>query len=179
MPLDRCLLPLAMGAAALAAGCASTTRLPSDHAGAEATAPAAEVGAAPAAEVRAAPALPAVTLDRYKQQVARKIVASHPASFEGDLPPILKSIVVLDITVDREGKLVRTVVRRSNGYKELEQTALESVHKAAPLPAPSLAVHRGGATVSYLETWLFRADGRFQIRSLAEPQKVAAGPDSK
>jgi protein TonB len=171
MPLDRCLLSLAMGAAALAAGCASTTQLPSDHAGAEAT--------APAAEVHAAPALPAVTLDRYKEQVARKIVASHPASFEGDLPPILKSIVVLDITVDREGKLVRTVVRRSNGYKELEQTALESVRKAAPLPAPSLAVHRGGATVSYLETWLFRADGRFQIRSLAEPQKVAAGPDSK
>jgi protein TonB len=160
--------PLALAAAALAAGCASMSQPPSDRAATE-----------PAAEAAAAPAAPAVTMDGYKRQAARKIVASHPASFEGDLPPILKSVVVLDLTVDRDGKVVKASVRRSNGYKDLEQTALESVRKAAPLPAPSLAVHRGAATVSYVETWLFRADGRFQIRSLAEPQKVVAGPDTK
>jgi protein TonB len=174
MSLDRLLRPLAIAATALAAGCASMSQPNADRAAAETTAPSA-AQSAPAA----APALPAVTLEGYKRQAARKIVSAHPASFEGDLPPILKSVVVLDISVDREGKVVRAAVRRSNGYKQLEQTALESVRKAAPLPAPSVAVHRGGATVSYLETWLFRDDGRFQIRSLAEPQKVVAGPDAK
>jgi len=168
MLLHRSLRPLALAAAAFAAGCASMSQPPTEGA-----------AAGPAAEAAAAPALPAVTLDGYKRQAARKIVAAHPASFEGDLPPMLKSVVVLDITVDRDGKVVRASVRRSNGYKDLEQTALESVRKAAPLPAPSVAVHRGATTVSYVETWLFRADGRFQIRSLAEPQKVVAGPDAK
>jgi protein TonB len=171
MLLHRSLRPLALAAAAFAtlvAGCASVSQPPSER-----------TAAGPAAEAAAAPALPSVTLDGYKRLAARKIVAVHPASFEGDLPPMLKSVVVLDITVDRDGKVVRASVRRSNGYKDLEQTALESVRKAAPLPAPSVAVHRGATTVSYVETWLFRADGRFQIRSLAEPQKVVAGPDAK
>jgi len=172
MPRYRFMRPLALAAAAalaaLAAGCASMGEPPSDRAAVE-----------PAAEAAAAPTPPSATLDGYKRQAARKIVAAHPASFEGDLPPMLKSVVVLDITVDRNGKVVKASVRRSNGYKDLEQVALESVRKAGTLPAPSVAVHRGAATVSYVETWLFRADGRFQIRSLAEPQKVVAGPDAK
>jgi protein TonB len=87
---------------------------------------------------------------------------------------MLKSVVVLDLTVDRDGNVVKATVRRSNGYKELESVALASVRRAGKLPAPSVAVHRGASTVTYLETWLFRADGRFQIRSLAEPQPVTA-----
>ena len=76
-----------------------------------------------------------------------------------------KSIVVLDITIGRDGTLERVTVRRSNGFKQLEARALESVRQAAPYAAPGLLVRHGGS-VNFLETFLFRADGRFQIRSL-------------
>jgi len=46
---------------------------------------------------------------------------------------------------------------------------LQSVQLAAPFPRPgTLAQRRGLAEFS--ETWLFRADGRFQLRSTAELQ---------
>jgi protein TonB len=49
----------------------------------------------------------------------------------------------------------------------LEDRALESVHRAAPFDAPSSQLLRGGS-VHFLETFLFRDDGRFQIRSLVQ-----------
>jgi protein TonB len=162
---DRMIRAAALAAVALSAGCASLTSTPPDGA-----AP----GAQPAAQAPAAGGVPALTMDGYKKQAAKHIVAASPQAFEGRLPEILKSVVVLDLTVDREGKVVKASVRRSNGYKELEATALESVRRAGRLPAPTLAVHRGASTISYVETWLFRDDGKFQIRSLAEPQPVTA-----
>ena len=151
---------VALAAVALSAGCASLTSAPP---GGTAT------DAQPAAG-----GIPALTLDGYKKQAAKHIVATSPEAFDGRLPEILKSVVVLDLTVDRDGKVVKASVRRSNGYKELEATALESVRRAGRLPAPAFAVHRGAPTISYVETWLFRADGRFQIRSLVvEPQPGA------
>jgi TonB family protein len=113
-------------------------------------------------------------MDGYKKQAAKHIVAASPQAFEGRLPEILKSVVVLDLTVDREGKVVKASVRRSNGYKELEATALESVRRAGRLPAPTLAVHRGAPTISYVETWLFRDDG--SSRSAAWPSRSRSQP---
>jgi protein TonB len=155
----------AFAAVALSAGCASLTSTPPGGAATDAQ---------PAAQAPAAGGAPALTIDGYKKQAAKHIVSTSPQAFEGRLPEILKSVVVLDLTVDREGKVVKASVRRSNGYKDLEATALESVRRAGRLPAPTAAVHRGAPTISYVETWLFRDDGKFQIRSLAEPQPVTA-----
>ena len=119
--------------------------------------------AAPQAEP--APLLPALTIDGYKREVAGRIAAKSPHLFTDPLPEMFKSIVVLDITIGRDGTLERVTVRRSNGFKQLEARALESVRQAAPYAAPSLLVRHGGS-VNFLETFLFRADGRFQIRSL-------------
>jgi len=79
---------------------------------------------------------------------------------------MFKSIVVLDITIDREGKLSKVSVRRSNGYKALENRAMDSVKRAAPFLAPALTVRGRDGSVNFLETFLFRDDGRYQIRSL-------------
>jgi len=109
-------------------------------------------------------------LDSYKAEVARHIYkSSAKETFEGAAPPLLKSIVVLEITVDAKGVAHARVVR-SNGFKELEARALQSVKRATPLPRFSGA---GSKPVSYYETWLFRNDGRFQIRSIAPPQASA------
>ena len=57
-------------------------------------------------------------------------------------------------------------MRRSNGYKALENAALDSVRRAAPYAPPPLLARRADGSVSFLETFLFRDDGRYRIRSL-------------
>lgn len=110
----------------------------------------------------------------YKKQVAQQIQRNSAHTFNGTLPPMLKSVVVLDITVAADGELRRVAVRRSNGFRQLERRAMDSVRRAGKLPAPTASLLQGRSQVSYLETWLFRADGRFQLRSLVtEPQPGA------
>jgi len=59
-------------------------------------------------------------------------------------------------------------VLRGNGFPELEQAALDSIKRAGQLPrfkgAPA------GQEIAFMETWLFRHDDRFQIRSIAPVQ---------
>ncbi len=133
--------------------------------------PAAIPQAAPAAtEPAAAQKSLSWTVNGYKKDAALWISGVNKKSlFEGVPPPVLKSIVVLSISVDSEGRPTHVGILRSNGYTDLEKVAVQSVHRAAPLPQPNrLIMHHGG--LEYTETWLFRDDGRFQIRSLAEPQ---------
>ena len=118
MRLKQFINGLALGAGALIAGCTSVTETPS-------TQPSATPGEPPAAPPAIAepakpsePLLPAVTLDGYKQHAARRIVDTSEHTFNERLPDILKSVVVLDITVDHTGHPTRVVVRRSNGYTE-------------------------------------------------------------
>ncbi len=112
----------------------------------------------------------ALTMNGYKRDVAKQLYRTNPQDlYEGQPPPLLKSIVVLKIRVDGKGQLSHVSVMRSNGYKELEARAMQSVRNASPLPMPNRLFMQGG-NAEFVETWLFRNDGRFQIRSLAEPQ---------
>jgi len=133
---------------------------------------------APAAAAPAAPIVPessARTMDAYKQEVARWIYRSSAERlFDGAPPPMLKSVVVLTVAIDAQGHPKRVAVLRSNGYGALNQLAMQSVRRAAPLPRPRRSLMRGGVA-EFSETWLFRDDGRFQIRSLAQVQ--ARGED--
>ncbi|HKO87936.1 MAG TPA: TonB family protein [Burkholderiales bacterium] len=117
---------------------------------------------------------PAKDISAYKGQVAQQIVKDHAGTFAGELPPILKSIVVLDLTVDRDGRVSRVAISRSNGFKDLERVAMESVRRVNAFPAPTNAVLNGKPNVRYLETWLFRHDGKFQIRSLVTAPQPGA-----
>ena len=110
----------------------------------------------------------ATTLDAYKIEVAKRIATSSPDLFADPLPEVLKSIVVLDISIGRDGALQQVSLRRSNGFKALEQRAEASVRNAGPFSVPGPDVLRGAGSVRFLETFLFRDDGRFQIRSLVE-----------
>lgn len=156
--MTRSKLAITAGIAAIAAGCAQQP-------------PPAAPAPPPVAAVTAprpapAPVVPALTLEAYKKEVASRIALRSGDLFSDPLPDMLKSVVVLDITIDRNGNLARVSVRRSNGYRQLENRAMDSVRGAAPFDAPSLLVRRGEGSVSFLETFLFRDDGRFQIRSL-------------
>src|SRR3989442_12687144 len=108
----------------------------------------------------------AQTLDGYKRDVAKRIAAASAASYSAPLPEVMKSIVVLEITVDDLGTPLTVSVLRTNGYPQLAQRALQSVAKAAPFAAPESALLQGASSMSFLETFPFRDDDSFQLRSL-------------
>lgn len=110
--------------------------------------------------------LPAHSIDAYKKRVAGRIMQANADQQADSLPEMLRSVVVLNVSIDRNGKLAHVSVRRSNGFKQLENRAMESVRRAAPFEAPGALLRAGDATVTFLETFLFRDDGRYQIRSL-------------
>ena len=114
------------------------------------------------------PAKRATTLPDYKVEVARQIASASTDLFSDPIPEVLKSIVVLDIRIGRDGAPQQVSVRRSNGFRQLEQRAESNVRKAAPFSAPAPELLRGASSVQFLETFLFRDDGRFQILSLVE-----------
>jgi hypothetical protein len=87
---------------------------------------------------------------------------------------MLKSVVVLSIAVNAEGRIASLRVMRGNGHPSLERLAMQSVEAALPLPQPGRLASRRGH-MEFSETWLFRHDGRFQLRSLAEAQADASG----
>jgi protein TonB len=125
----------------------------------------------PAAPRATAPKLPPprTPLDAYKRELAQRILASSAAqTFEGKPPDILYAVVVLQFTVDRAGKVTALKTLRSR-HPPQARLALASVRAAAPFPAPPASLLRRG-TLEVAETWLFRDDGKFQIRSLAEAQ---------
>ena len=119
---------------------------------------------APAPRATLPPATRLIALDRYKQVFAHRIVGAGAPVFDERLPEVLKSVVVLDITIDHDGHPVSVEVLRSNGFKHLDERAQQAVYRAAPFLPPLAAMGNGQA--NFLETFLFRDDGRFQIRSL-------------
>ena len=108
-----------------------------------------------------------LTMEGYKKEFALRIVHDNPEVFHDALPKMLKSIVVLDVSIDRDGRLAHVFVTRSNGYKNLENIALKNVRRGAPYAAPLGLARRSDGSLNFMETFLFRDDGRFQVRSLA------------
>ena len=111
-------------------------------------------------------------LDRYKRAVAQQILqANAPSTYDGVPPHLLRAVIVLQITVDGKGTLtgIKTLRSRSD---EHASAATKSVRAAGPLPAPPRELLRGGH-LEFAETWLFRNDGKFQVRSVAEPQTAS------
>lgn len=136
-------------------------------------APVAVPGPGPAAAppARASVASAARSVDAYKREVAQRIhETSSDLVFAGAPPNPLRSIVVVNVAIDGRGGLIDARVMRDNGDAELTRVALESVRRAAPYAVPVSAVARRGR-IEFFETWLFREDGRFQLRTLAEVQQ--------
>ena len=118
----------------------------------------------------ASPSLPvAAGLDDYKTLVARHVLKHNlEHSYDGTLPPLLPAIVVLQITVDRDGQLQDVEVQRSRDPSASE-VALASLRRSAPLPRPRQLAQQAGK-LTFSETFLFADNQRYQIRSLAGPQ---------
>ena len=116
---------------------------------------------------RVAPAAPApARLDDYKTRVAHHVADRNPErTYTGTLPAMLPAIVVLEITVDRDGRLADVAVQRSRD-PDASAIALAAVRRSAPLPRPPTG------RLTFSETFLFADSERYQLRSLAGPQTI-------
>lgn len=110
------------------------------------------------------------SVDTYKYDVAEQIMRYNTAhTFSGKVPPLLPAIVVLSITVDTNGKTTRVAVQRSRD-NQASKVALASIQRAGPLPKPFNLATGPGRSLTFSETFLFTADYRFQLRTLAPIQ---------
>ncbi|EKU79528.1 protein TonB [Massilia sp. UYP32] len=115
---------------------------------------------------------PTRTLDAYKADVARHVMQRNPERvFEGELPPMLPAVVVLNITVDRAGQLLEVQVQRSRDQGASE-VALASLRRSGPLPPPDGLGPAHADLMTFSETFLFGERYRFQLRTLAGPQRA-------
>ncbi|PYD84891.1 energy transducer TonB, partial [Pseudomonas syringae pv. pisi] len=104
--------------------------------------------------------------------VARHVMQRNPERvFEGELPPMLPAVVVLNITVDRAGQLLEVQVQRSRDQGASE-VALASLRRSGPLPPPDGLGPAHADLMTFSETFLFGERYRFQLRTLAGPQRA-------
>ncbi|MNR82343.1 hypothetical protein D3C72_131000 [compost metagenome] len=110
------------------------------------------------------------SVSEYQLALAHRITQVNSTKvYIGRPQALLRSVVVVKYVVDANGSLVRSELMRSNRDRATEATALASVRNTAPFPKPAPSLLRHGR-VEVIETWLFNNDGRFQLRTIAEPQ---------
>ncbi len=86
--------------------------------------------------------------------------------YKGKMPPLLYAIGVLDVHIDRVGRVTRLDWTRAPRHApevvaEIERT----IRSASPFPVPT----RLGRVV-YTDTWLWHKSGKFQLDTLTEGQ---------
>ncbi|WP_186132199.1 energy transducer TonB family protein [Burkholderia gladioli] len=117
------------------------------------------------------PAAGAATQAQYRDAVAQRILDANAARvLHGTPQAMLRSLVVVSFTVDRDGRLAQSSVYRSNGDDDAEAIALQSLRRAAPLPRPPAGLLNGRGQVEMMESWLFNDNGQFQLRTRAQQQ---------
>lgn len=109
----------------------------------------------------------AVTPRAYRQDAATHLYGLNANRiFKGKLPPMLYAIGVLEIDVDRAGRVTRLHWLRAPRHAPEVMAEIErTVRAAAPFPAPT----RMGK-VTYTDTWLWDSSGHFQLDTLTEGQ---------
>jgi protein TonB len=156
-------IALASAAALLLSACQTapdTTHIPAD------APPLAGIGAATPGQPPAASQ--AITPKAYRKDAARHLYALNtPRIYKGELPPMLYAVGVLEVDVDRNGRVgklhwMRAPKHAPEVMREIERT----VHAAAPFPVPARL-----GRVTYTDVWLWDESGRFQLDSLTEGQR--------
>ncbi len=111
-----------------------------------------------------------MSLEHYKHILAQRIVDQNPDKiYPGNPQALLRSVIVMKYVLDANGNVVSVDTVRSNGDAVTLATAHAAIRKAAPYPAPPHKLLERGR-VEIIETMLFNNDGRFQPRTIAQPQ---------
>ena len=161
---------LALLSAAAAAIVSACKTAPESAAPTPAPAPALEpggvVGPIPAAQGSARNSS-ASNPKAYRQDGASHLYGLNAERiYKGRLPPLLYAIGVLNIEIDRAGRVTRLDWLRAPRHAPEVMLEIEQfVRSASPFPAPA----RLGKVV-YTDTWLWHKSGKFQLDTLTEGQ---------
>jgi protein TonB len=136
------------------------------------TAPSASRPPSPSAASPAARPADAQSESDWRRALAQHILAvNREQVFEGRPPNPLKAVVVLELTVGADGRIQNASVMRAPDHaRDLGPVAVRTARAASPLPPPPRALLGRGTSVRFTETWLFRQDNRFQLRTVAQVQ---------
>ncbi len=86
--------------------------------------------------------------------------------YKGKMPPLLYAIGVLNVEIDRVGRVRRLDwIRAPRHAPEVMAEIERTIRQASPFPAPA----RLGKVV-YTDTWLWHKSGKFQLDTLTEGQ---------
>ena len=103
----------------------------------------------------------------YKVDAARHFYDEYRSRiFRGRLPPLIHAVVVVETTVDENGRASRVDLVRGPSHAPDVSAAVIQAIRRAQLPKPS----RFAGNVRFTEIWLVTRDGRFQLDSLTEGQ---------
>lgn len=116
------------------------------------------------ARVKLAAPLAARSWDDFKLQAARRLVAANPeGTYMGPVGDELLAIPVLEIELDRDGRVRRIeVLRYPTQAKDTTQLAIDAVYRAAPFGDMS----RLSPPWKFVEVFLFDDERRFKPRTL-------------
>lgn len=109
----------------------------------------------------------AATPRAYRQDGATHLYGlNSDRIFKGRMPPLLYAIGVLNVEIDRVGRVTKLDWMRAPRHAPEVIAEIERTIKAAsPFPAPA----RMGKVV-YTDTWLWHKSGKFQLDTLTEGQ---------
>ena len=86
--------------------------------------------------------------------------------YKGRLPPLLYAVGVMNVEIDRVGRVIRLDWMRAPRHAPEVMAEIErTIRQASPFPAP---VRLG--KVVYTDTWLWHKSGKFQLDTLTEGQ---------
>ncbi|MGZ8272758.1 MAG: TonB family protein [Burkholderiaceae bacterium] len=160
----------------VAAGCgsappASSPATPAPSASAPAMSPSVPAATPPATGSGPRLAARDPALEQWKRLAAERIhTANSNQLFEGRPHHLLQGVIVVDVTVDKNGQVTRSRIVRSPGIAKLNNMVQASLKTASPLPVPPAALLKTGA-MTYSETWLFTDDSKWRLRTLTMPQE--------
>lgn len=115
------------------------------------------------------PASAAQTEADYRLEAARHIYAAYPMRvFRGKLPPLLYSVMMVEVEVDAAGEVLNVSVIRKPAVDAVSPWVQAMVKRAGPFPAPAKITT---PSVKFSEIWFVDKSGLFQLMALTEGQR--------
>jgi hypothetical protein len=104
--------------------------------------------------------------DEYRQDAARHLYHHYSHRiYKGKLPPLLKSVGVVDVVIGPKGQVLQINWWRAPRHADVTREIENLILSAGPYPSPVKL-----RKVTYTETWLWHDSGRFQLDTLTEGQ---------
>lgn len=111
--------------------------------------------------------------DEVRKDFAHAVYSGSPELVHNRNPqPLLRAVIVLNVTLDESGNWRAEVLRTNDTQPEMLARAIETVRRAPRIQLNDDAkaeLRRNGI----VEAWLFDNDGSFQVKTLAKAQRRA------